>query len=202
MVTKMYSERSRTKILTILVAVMLVSVCKVWAIDITFDSDAIIGPGDEYDIVSVYDTPPVPTVVHMFGGSVYRFYTYDSSTVNILGGELERRIDMWDSSTVNIYGGTIFLDSPGFGDSSTLNIFGGDVGMGQPGAGGSSMINIYGYDFSEFPAFSLTGYLSDGSPFEFIELTHAIPHINLIVIPEPATILLLGLGTILLRKQR
>ena len=63
----------------------------------------------------------------------------------------------------------------------------------------SSTINIYGYDFSEFPAFSLTGYLSDGSPFEFIELTYAVSHINLIVIPEPVTVLLLGLGGLFLR---
>ena len=143
------------------------------AVNIEFRSDTIIRPGDDFEIVSVYNTPPDVTTVHMFGGSVYRFRAYDSSTVNIFGGELEWGGVLWDSSTLNIYGGTITLDTPLFTDSSTLNIYGGDVFMGAPSAEGSSTINIYGYNFSEFPAFSLTGYLSDGSPFHFIELTYA-----------------------------
>jgi len=191
----------KTQLFTILAVVMLCGVYPVRAVDVDFYSDAIIRPGDAYDVVSVYDTPPVPTVVHMFGGSVYRFRTYDSSIVNIFAGELERGGVMWESSTMNIYGGDIMLDGPLFTDSSTLNIYGGDVFLGAPHAEDSSTINIYGYGFSEFPAFSLTGYLADGSPFKFIELTHAISHINLIVIPEPTTLLLLGLGGLLLRKR-
>jgi len=112
------------------------------------------------------------------------------------------QVGMWESSTTNIYGGDIMLDGCLFTDSSTLNIFGGDVFLGAPYAEDSSTINIYGYNFSEFPAFSLTGYLADGTPFEFIELTHAISHINLIVVPEPATLFLLGMGVLVFRKRR
>ncbi len=191
----------KTKLFTILLVVMLCGVCSVQAGDVDFYSDAIIRPGEVYDTVSVYDTPPVPTVVHMFGGSVKSIYAFNSSTVNIFGGEIRKSVSMWESSTTNIYGGNIMLDGCLFTDFSILNIYGGDVFLGAPYAEESSTINIYGYEFSEFPAFSLTGYLSDGSPFEFIELTHAISHINLIVIPEPASVLLLGLGGLLLRRR-
>ena len=191
----------KTKIITIMAVLMLLPVSQVQAIDVDLYSDAIIGPGDIFDVVTVYDTPPDNTTVHMFGGSVYRFRTYGSSTVNIHGGELEQGCVTWESSTMNIYGGTVMLDTPLFTDSSTLNIYGGDVRMGQPYAEDSSTINIYGYDFSESPAFSLTGFLSDGSPFEFIELTYAQSHINLIVIPEPTTLFLLVIGSFLLRKR-
>jgi len=188
-------------IIALLAVVILLIVSQVQAIDVDFYSDAIIGPGDDYELVFVYDTSPLHTKVEMFGGNVFGFITHDSSIVNIHGGELEKGITTYDSSKLSIYGGTILLDTPLLTGSSTLNIYGGDVRMGAPFADNSSTINIYGYDFSEFPAFSLTGYLSDGTPFEFMELTYAYSHINLVVIPEPATILFFCLGALLLRKR-
>jgi hypothetical protein len=165
--------------------VVLFGISEVQAVDVYFYSDAVIKDGDVYTNVFIYDTPPDRTIIDMFGGSVYRFRTYDSTIINIYGGELEKRIDMWHSSTLNIYSGTVFLDNPGISGASTLNIYGGDIFMGAPKAGGSSTINVYGYDFSEFPAFSLTGFLADGSPFEFVELTYAQSHMNLILVSEP-----------------
>ena len=150
----------KMEVITILAFIMLVPVCKVQAIDVDFYSDATIGNGDVYDWVYVYDTPPDYTVVDMYDGSVFVFVTYDSSTVNI-------------------YGGDIRLGAPSFDEFATLN--------------------IYGYDFN-YNGFTLTGFLSDDSPFEFIEIYPSdYAHINLI--PEPASILLFGLaGTVLLKS--
>jgi len=187
--------------LAILAVVMLFGVNLAQAVDVDFYSDAIIRPGEDYDTVSVYDTPPDHTTVNMFGGIIEGVHSYDSSTFNVHEGEMWRGVFTSDSSIVNIHGGSVTLEGSLFTDSSTLNIFGGDVFLGAPYAEDSSTINIYGYNFSEFPAFSLTGYLADGTPFEFIELTHAISHINLIVVPEPTTLLLLGLGCLFLRKR-
>lgn len=50
----------KTKVFAILAVVTLCGVCSVQAGDVDFYSDAIIRPGDDYDNVFVYDTPPSP----------------------------------------------------------------------------------------------------------------------------------------------
>jgi len=196
----------RTKLFTSLAVVMILGVCTVRAGNVDFYSDAIIRPGEDYDTVSVYDTPPVPTVVHMFGGSIVGLMTHDSSTFNMHAG-IWGADGGWgyisNSSTVNIFGGSINLDSISVVDSGTLNIYGGDFLCGNsPYFSQSSTVNIYGYGFN-YGFNQLTGFLSDGSSFMFSELPFGeYSHMNLIVIPEPATILLFGLGGLLLRKQR
>jgi len=187
----------KTKIITMVAMLMLLLASQVQAIDVDFYSDATIGSGDVYDWVYVYDTPPDYTIVDMYDGSVFVFVTYDSSTVNIYGGELEWGIVAYELSTVNIYDGTILIDNPLFGDSSTVNIYGGDIRLGAPSFDEFATLNIYGYDFN-YNGFTLTGFLSDDSPFEFIEIYPSdYAHINLI--PEPATILLFGLGALILK---
>ena len=130
----------KTKIITILAAVMLLLASQVQAIDVDFYGDAIIRSGDVYEVVSVYDTHPDFTTVDMFGGSILGFHTYNSSTFNILEGEIRDGGYTCNSSTVNIYGGTITLAGSLFTDSSTLSIYGGDVRMGSPYAEDSTLL--------------------------------------------------------------
>ena len=86
-------------------------------------------------------------------------------------------------------------------DSSTLNVYGGGLDVGNsPGFSELSTVNIYGYGFDYDGIRVLTGFLQDDSPFIFSELFPSdYTHLNLV--PEPATILLFGLGGILLRKR-
>ena len=190
----------KTKIITIMAMAMLVPVSQVQAIDVDFYSDATIDDGDVYTNVFVYDTPPDTTTLDMYGGSVACFLTYNSSTVNIYGGEVWWGIETRNSSTVNIYGGTVTSEFLGVRDSSTLNIYGGNFSSGNaPVFSESSTINIYGYDFN-YDGWSLTGFLQDGSPFIFTELApDKCSHINLI--PEPSTFLLFGLGALILKSR-
>jgi len=184
------------------VGVLMLAANAAYAVDVTFTSDANIIEGDYYDIAWVYDSPPDRTTVDMFGGSVYRFYTNDYSTLNIYDGIVERRIDMFDDSTLNIFGGAVMLDGAGFGGTSTINLYGGDVFIGTPGFAPEATMNIYGYDFS-YDGWVLSGYLSDGSVFDSMELTwDDYAHINLHIIPEPATIAILSFGLLVIRKRR
>lgn len=191
------------ELIAILAAVMFLGVCSVQAGNVDFYNDAIIRPGDDYDIVSVYDTPPVPTVVHIFGGSIITLRTYDSSSANIHDGQIKGSIETRNSSTVNIHGGNIDLDYLAVSDLGTLNIYAGNLLVGNsPYFSESSTVNIYGYGFN-YDGFLLTGFLSDDSSFLIREVSFSdYSHMNLIVIPEPTTVLLFGLGGLLLRKRR
>jgi len=190
--------------LAILAVVISLGVCPVKAGNVDFYSDAIIRPGEVYDIVSVYDTPPVPTIVHMFGGKIRTLKTYDSSSANIHDGQISESINIYNLSTVNIHGGNIDLIYFAVSDLGTLNIYGGELCVDNaPYFSESSTVNIYGYDFSYDGVRHLTGFLADGSSFIFSELSPSrYSHMNLIVIPEPITILLFSLGSSLIRKRR
>lgn len=190
----------KTKFITMVAVVMLLLASQVQAIDIDFYHDAVIDDGDVYRLVSVYDTPPETTTVDMFGGSVASLRTSDSSIVNINGGEVWWSIETYHASAVNIYAGSVSLEFLGVRNSSTLNIYGGNFSSGNaPVFSESSTVNIYGYDFN-YDGWTLTGFLQDGSPFIFTELTDLnYPHINLI--PEPGSFILLAFGAMLLKKR-
>jgi len=87
-------------------------------------------------------------------------------------------------------------------DSGTLNIYAGDLLFGNsPYFSESSTVNIYGYGFN-YGSNRLTGFLSDSSSFMFNELPFGqYSHMNLVVIPEPGTVFLLGSGALWLRKR-
>ena len=148
----------KTKIITILLAVMFLPVSQVQA-DLFFYSDTVIQEGDYYDtVVNVYDTPPDHTTVDMTGGFVHYLRSYDSSIINMNGGEIltletfntstanisggdVRSVFTWDNATTNLYdGGSVF--SLGAGVSGTINMMGGTTEYLH--AGGSCTFNLYG----------------------------------------------------------
>ncbi len=174
----------KTKVITILAAVMLIPVSQVQAV-LDIYSDAVIQEGDYYDmVVNVYDTPPDHTTVDMTGGFVHNLRPYDSSIINMTGGEIRtldafnsstanisggdvRSVFTWDHATTNLYdGGAVF--SLGAGISGTINMMGGTTEYLH--AGGSCTFNLYGGAVTDslnawdFATVNIYGYGFDYDP--------------------------------------
>ena len=168
-------------------------ICKSQATTIHFFTDGVIKEPDVYADVGIWN----------------------DATVDMTGGLVTNDLVLRDQSTLNLSGGTtwsIYAE-----DSSTVNMTGGNL----PGwvtaewswsGPNQALINIYGYSFNYAPddgiadGGQLTGFWQDGTPFsmDFGDGPGSTyyDHVNLHVIPEPGTILLLGLGGVFLRRKR
>jgi len=69
----------KTKIITIIAAVMLLLASQVQAIDVDFYDDGVIESSDNYEVVNVWND----AIVDMTGGYLARLRTHDFSTINI-----------------------------------------------------------------------------------------------------------------------
>jgi hypothetical protein len=134
----------------------------------TMAADFVIQNGDDYTVFEVSEEWfgfPTP-VVDMVGGHVgdtsewtSGMYTYDSGTLNVLGGVIDY-LHVYDSSTVNISGGlvshfdcwaTLTITCH---NTSTINLYDGAFLFGgsfhQFELYDASMLNVYGGDIALF----------------------------------------------------
>lgn len=136
---------------------------------------------------------------------------YDYSHVTISGGTLEGcRVQTHNDSQLIITGGLVSANIQTY-DNSEAFISGGQIGetfyLYDLEVYGFSTITIQGsgfnYDYGSIPDFSglLTGTLADGGPIS-TNFRRMSDKANIILIPEPATLFLLGLGAVMLRRKR
>ena len=155
--------------------------------------------------------------VDIFGGSIgSHLIAADNSIVTLSGGSIGDYLLAKGNSRASISGGSM-SDLLAY-DSSQVTVSGGSIGL-ELKAEGSAILTIHGSDFSV-----------DGQPFGYGELTSMLhgyygnePHryltgilasgdllnndfrigndASIVLVPEPATLLLLGLGAVMLRRK-
>ena len=143
--------------------------------------------------------------VYSFG----EFWTHGNSSLALNGGEVHWISTFYNSSVV-LSGGQ--LEGLFSQDQSHVEIRGGSI-TARLVAYESSVIDIFGYEFSydsaggQWDGGQLTGFWEDGTSFS-IDMQNwnrengvTFDHINLHVIPEPASIAFLGLGFCIARKR-
>ena len=188
-----------------------------------FYSDGFIQQGESYDRVEVYDTPPSHTTVNMTGGYIGNIsewdsglYTYNTSTVNISGGNVEF-LRSYDLSTVNVIGGYVgdWCGCTGLElhDLSTLNVYQGGTLFGGSfnvlELMDSSRLNVFGGDailFVMTQHFSTVnvhdGYIYGGiEPHEYSTISVYGGRVVLwggilgnVIVPETSTVNIYGYG--------
>ena len=140
-------------------------------------SQANISGGSINDLVSYGSSQ-----IDIFGGSIWRLFGDSSSQVNITGGEIEGGLYLWYQSVIQIFGYDFAVDGTPFGYGELGSILGGSPW----------------YE----PLRHLTGTLLSG---ELIDTDFYIGEdAKIVLIPEPASAMLLGLGSFFfaLRRRR
>ena len=170
----------------------------VWVEDSPTDDPTtlnLVDGGEISDWLSVFDY----SQINISGGSIgWVVETYEYSQATISGGSIVNSLYAFSESNVEISGGLIG-DELNVRDNSLVEIYGSNfavdsipVGYGQITVG---TINELGMLTG-----TLTGILDSG---ELINNAFNIdPDATIFLVPEPATLLLVGLGALCLRRRK
>lgn len=152
------------------------------------------------------------TSVLNISGTVQFANASDDSQINITGGSTVGGLQAHDNSQIYISSGSIGGQLQVF-DYGKVTIFGGSI-QGQINLKDRVTVTIYGSDFmldgrvvsgtitSLVSTYAtLTGTLDDGSPLNN-RLWFDSPYASLVILPEPATLLFLGIGILILIKRK
>ena len=167
------------------------------------NSDSLLMTGGGLDILTLFESSSATiqntsSLVEGSGG-IWEFNLAGDSHLDFSGGEL-RNLDIGRDATAILSGGRI--DSI---ESSQI-AWEWDYGVDPPEWVTNPHITIESLDYSyNTPTNLLTGYWLDGTDFsiQLIDVNGYSPAIeNIQFIPEPATLILLGLGGLLLRRKK
>jgi hypothetical protein len=136
-------------------------------------------------------------VVNIYGGYVGGVYSFNQGVTNVYGGKGVNAASLDVDGITNIYGGS--LDEVCASSWGTTNVFGGDIRKFALGdfvyghTGG--ILNVYGQQLSLSDGY-LNGVLADGTAVHAPVVLSSTGKLNLILVPEPSTLALLGIGAI------
>jgi hypothetical protein len=159
--------------------------------------------GGQFEHVDVWEEASL----NITGGQFINVGAGQNSTLSISNGTFDHVV-VWENVMAEVFGGTVqeFIAS----GSSTTDIFGGEI-LGHLCAEDLSMVNIYGYGFQYDPyggsqnGGQLAGFWLDDTGFT-IDFLDSSPvdstyYDHVYLVPEPTTLVLLGLGALVLRGR-
>jgi hypothetical protein len=165
-----------------------------------------------YEDIHIYDSPlGEPTLVKLLtGGDTVDIDVFQNSRFQMTGGVIsDGTLSLHDYSRAEVSGGSIDDDPLWIGDFSRLTITGGDFTQ-LLRVLGNSQVFIHGSNFQidgmpvgygpvTVPVGMLTGTLLNGQIRSLFTIRDSA---TVILIPEPATLLLFGLGGLILRRLK
>ena len=175
--------------------------------EVFLDSKGYRDPGTKLEIVTggwVEDLSAhaISEVTFNGGSSVGDIWGFGRSTITVNSGHIGGSIWTDASSTVNLKGGS-FGSLRAFGSGvmyihgSNFEVDGISVNYGD---------SLRGYSTNILDPYllegTITGTLQDGSALNSSYAIYKISACDIIVVPEPATLLLLALGVIILRRTK
>jgi len=143
-------------------------------------------------------------VVNMTGGTADHGSALESGILNIFAGLISDGIGADYTGTLNMSGGV--TQGANFRGEATANLYGGTISEFLM-ATEESTVNIFGYDLvltssgGSYGYGQVTGFWLDDMPFT-INLNGADTYTHINLIPEPASLLLLSLGALVLARKR
>jgi hypothetical protein len=129
---------------------------------------------------------------------VIDLYTYNSSQVTMSSGSVNN-LFVCHNSQVTISGGTIGYDLSLL-QNAELIIYGSNFAIDENPVGFGEITSILGGIYRDEPSRLLTGTLANGDAFN--NHFKIGDYASITLVPEPATLLLLGLGAVVLRRKR
>jgi hypothetical protein len=167
-------------------------------IELYDESNATINNGTVNDVWAGQNSH-----LHIYGGAITNgIECYYDSTVIINGGTIGANVESAGDAIIEIHGGTIAGSLLSHGNG-TIYLYGSDFRVGGHRLGSGDNLRDYGTIDGSYLTGTVTGILEDNSILnnQFNILLNDL-NADIIIIPEPATLVLLGLGGLWLRKRR